>query len=278
MADETTENAVSAHYGAWSLSETIEKTLRDEGIDPEQATVEQLAALDNFHSFGIAGTVELGQRAYIASDERVLDVGGGVGGPARILASQYGCHVTVIDLTPEFCQAGEVLTRWTKLSDLVSFVCASALDMPFEDASFDVVWTQHAVMNIADKPRLYQEIHRVLRPGGRFAMFDTLAGPNQPLIFPLPWANTPDYSFLLSPEETRALSTSTGFVERDWLEGRELATLLEQAASAPNGSGGNPRRAPAFLMGPEGQIKLDNAMLNTKEGRTIVGMGIFERV
>lgn len=276
MADETTENAVSAHYGAWSLTNTIEKTLREEGVDPEQVTVEQLAPLDNFHSFGIAGTLELGRRAYIASDENVLDVGGGVGGPARMLASQYGCHVTVLDLTPEFCEAGETLTRWTKLADRVSFVCASALDMPFEDASFDVVWTQHAVMNIADKPRLYQEIHRVLRPGGRFALFDNMAGPNQPLIFPVPWANTQEYSFLLAPDETRALITSTGFVERDWIAGRELAAILEQAASA--GPGGRPRGAPAFLMGPEGQIKLDNAMRNTQEGRITVGMGVFERV
>lgn len=278
MADETTESAVSAHYGAWSLADTIEKTLRAEGVDPEQVTIEQLAPLDNFHAFGTVGTLELGRRAQIASDDSVLDVGGGVGGPARMLASQYGCHVTVLDLTPEFCEAGETLTRWTKLSDRVSFVCASALEMPFEDASFDVVWTQHAVMNIADKPRLYQEIHRVLRPGGRFALFDTLAGPIQPLVFPVPWANTPDYSFLLSPDETRALITSAGFVERDWLEGRELAAILENAASATTGPDGRPRGAPAFLMGPEGQLKIENATLNTKEGRIILGMGIFERV
>ena len=278
MADDATERTVSAHYGRWSLRDTIEKALRDEGIDPEHATVEQLAGLDHFHAFGIAGTLELGKRLGIASGENALDVGGGIGGPARLLASRYDCTVTVLDLTPEFCEAGEMLTNWTQLSDLVSFVCASALDMPFNDESFDVAWTQHAAMNIADKPRLYQEIHRVLRPGGRFALFDTMAGPNQPLEFPLPWANTPDYSFLLPPDEVRALVTAAGFTEKTWIVGKELADILEQAAPAPDAPRPNTQLTPAFLMGAEGEAKLANALRNTQEGRIVVGLGVFERV
>jgi SAM-dependent methyltransferase len=280
MADGTTERAVSAHYGAWRLIETIEKALRDEGIDPEHATVEQLATVDHFHSFGIAGTLELAKYAGITSGERVLDVGGGVGGPARLLASRYGCTVTVLDLTPEFCQAGEVLTSWTKLSDRVSFVCASALEMPFPDGSFDVVWTQHAAMNIANKARLYREIHRVLRPGGRFALFDTMAGPNEPIHFPVPWAGDPAYSFLLPPDEVRALITAAGFTERTWLAGRELVSPLEHSSPAPAapGAASPARPSTALLMGPDADTKIGNARRNTREGHTTLGLGIFERM
>jgi SAM-dependent methyltransferase len=280
VADEATERAVSAHYGAWSLIGTIEKALRDTGVDPEHATVEQLAPLDHFHSFGGAGTLELARRANITSSERVLDVGGGIGGPARLLASRYGCGVTVFDLTPEFREAGEVLTGWTRLSDRVSFVTGSALDMLFADESFDAAWTIHAAMNIADKPRLYREIHRVVRPGGRFALFDTMAGPNQPIHFPVPWADAPVYSFLLPPDEVRALITAAGFVERTWLAGAELVSLLEQAAPAPAAPGATATARPstALLMGPNADAKIGNAGRNTREGRTALGLGIFERV
>jgi SAM-dependent methyltransferase len=280
MADDTTERAVSAHYGAWSLIEVIEKALRDEGIDPEHATIEQLSVLDHFHSYGVAGTLELERRAGITGGGHMLDVGGGVGGPARTLASRYDCAVTVLDVTPEFCQAGEVLTGWTKLSDHVSFVCGSALDMPFADESFDVVWTIHAAMNIGDKPRLYHEIHRVLRPAGRFALFDTMAGSNHPVYFPVPWADDPAYSFLLPPDEVRALITAAGFVERDWLAGRGLVDLLEQSAPAPAASGAasTSRPSTALLMGPGADAMIGNAVRNTREGRTTLGLGIFERM
>ena len=172
-------------------------------IDPERVTVAQLAPVDNYHLHRLAGTLALAHVAKMTTADRVLDVGGGFGGPARQLAYRLGCNVTVLDITAEYCAVGETLTTWTHLADLVSFVHANALDMPFADGSFDVVWTQHASMNIADKAGLYEEIARVVRPGGRFAFFDVLAGPNQPIHFPVPWATDLLFSFLLSPAETR---------------------------------------------------------------------------
>ncbi|CAA9452538.1 MAG: hypothetical protein AVDCRST_MAG80-2450 [uncultured Rubrobacteraceae bacterium] len=148
---------------------------------------------------------------------RVLDVGGGLGGPARNLASEIGCSVEVLDVTEEFCRAGEILTTRTGLGDLVSFRHASALDMPHPDASFDVVWMQHSSMNIADKERLYAEIHRVLRPGGHLALHEIMAGPVTPIHFPVPWARGPEISFLRPPEEVRALITGIGFEESAWM-------------------------------------------------------------
>ena len=189
MSDEETDGRISGHYGWSGLMARIEQELRHHGIDPQQVTVDQLAPVDNYHWHRLAGTLALARLAAITSTDRVLDVGGGIGGPARQLAHRFGCQVTVLDLTPAYCAVGERLTTWTQLTDRVSFVCGNALAMPFPDGSFDVVWTQHASMNIPDKPRLYSEVARVVRRGGRFALFDVLAGPHQPIHFPVPWAS-----------------------------------------------------------------------------------------
>ena len=205
--DNHLDDQISGHYGWSGLMEAIADEIRGKGIDPERVTVAQLAPVDNYHWHRLAGTLALARVAKITADDRVLDVGGGIGGPARQLAHRLGCSVTVLDITSEYCAVGETLTRWTHLADSVSFVHANALDVPFADGSFDVVWTQHASMNIADKSGLYREIARVVRPGGRFAFFDVLAGPNQPIHFPVPWASDPSFSFLLSPNETRDSSS-----------------------------------------------------------------------
>lgn len=278
MSDSTAENLVSAYYGSWNLTGAIEQALRDAGIDPAHVTVEQLAPLDNFHSFGPAGTHELARLADLTSDQRVLDVGGGVGGPARYLATRFGCPVTVLDLTEEFCRTGEALTAWTHLTDLVTFVHGSALDMPFPDASFDLVWTQHAAMNIADKPRLYAEIHRVLRPGGRFVLFDVMAGSaNQPLHFPVPWASDPASSFLLSPDDVRAAITAAGFAGHTWLTGSDLQAKFPQGPTPALPTAAS-SLSPAILMGADAQARMTNIMRNVAEGRTTLGMGVYERI
>lgn len=279
MADDAIERAVSAHYSGGGLLERVISALRAAGIDPEQVTVEQLAPLDHFHSFGVAGTLEMARVTQIAATDRALDVGGGVGGPARLLAHRIGCAVTVLDLSPDFCALGETLTAWTHLAEKVTFVCGSALEAPFPDASFDVVWTQHASMNIADKPRLYTEVHRVLRPGGRFALFDVLAGPNAPMIFPVPWAEGPETSFLLPPDEIRALVTSAGFRERSWAEGAEVTQRFTQpvvSAGAPERL--DPDLSVNVLMDALGPERVRNVQRNMQAGSITLALGVFERV
>jgi SAM-dependent methyltransferase len=280
MADDATERAISAHYTTANLTEAIAAALRAAGKDLDALAPDDLIPLDQFHSFGLASTLELARRAGIAAGERVLDVGGGIGGPARFLASHHECHVTVLDLTPAFVATGEMLTAWTRLTDRVSFVCGSALEMPSPAASFDLAWTQNAAMNIADKPRLYGEIARVLRPGGRLAFFGVTAGPKGSPHFPVPWASEPAYSFLLPPEEVRQTILAAGFRERSWLAGPELVALLEGLARdlppelVPRPSG----LATALLMGAEAETKIANSARNTREGRTTPAMGVFERV
>jgi len=271
------DERISGHYGWPGLMDAIENELRRNGIKPEDVTVAQLAPLDNYHAFRLAGTVALAAAAGISAADRVLDVGGGIGGPARQLADRFGCNVTVVDLTPEYCTIGETLTRWTHLTDRVSFVHASALDMPFDDASFDVVWTQHASMNISDKDGLYREVARVVRPGGRFAFFDILAGPNQPVHFPVPWSAEPSFSFLRSPAETRALIAQNGFRETTWLTGADLKAELDRAEEGDAG-GQEPLLDSSLLNGPDSAAMGENVARNLKEGRIVPVIGVFERV
>lgn len=279
MPHEDVERSVSDHYGWSGLMETIEDEIRRHGIEPHEVTIAQLAPVDNYHWLRLAGTLALADAAAINADERVLDVGGGIGGAARQLASRRGCHVTVLDVTPEYCAVGERLTDWTRLADRVTFVEASALDMPFPDGSFDVIWTQHATMNIPDKRRLYREIARVVRPGGRFAMFDALAGPHQPIHFPVPWASEQSFSFLLSPDETRALIAEVGFRELSWMtdEDQAMEAALAQpdplAEATPTGEGLDP----GLLNGPDGPRMGANVQRNMEEGRIRFAMGVFER-
>ena len=257
--------------------DAIENELRRNGIAPEHVTVAQLAPVDNYHAFRLAGTVALARAAGISATDRVLDVGGGIGGPARQLASRYGCRVEVLDLTAEYCSVGRQLTAWTHFTNLVSFVHASALDMPFADASFDVVWTQHASMNIEDKAAFYGELARVVTRGGRLAFFDILAGPNQPIHFPVPWATDPSFSFLRSPDETRALLLDAGFHQTSWLTGVDLRAELDRAERDEGDPDLESPLDPGLLNGPDGARMAENVARNLKEGRILPVIGVFER-
>ena len=268
------DEQVSSHYGWAGLMTAIEDEVRRHGIDPSQVTVDQLAPIDNYHAFRLAGTLALADAASVSAADRVLDVGGGIGGPARQLAVRFGCQVTVLDLTTEYCVVGKTLTAWTGLSDRVSFVNASAVEMPFGDGAFDLVWTQHASMNIADKDGLYREIARVTRPGGRFAFFDILAGPNQPIHFPVPWASDPSFSFLLPPDDTRALIARSGFHETAWLTGDALDEALDRAD--PPEAEDSPLD-PALLNGADSAQMGASVRRNFQEGRMVPVIGVFER-
>jgi ubiquinone/menaquinone biosynthesis C-methylase UbiE len=224
---------VATYYGQKPLLKSIDAALRGMGKDPERVTTDELAPLDQFHIHGKVATLELAQLAKIRAEDRVLDIGGGLGGPARTLAKEFGCSITVLDLTEEFCLTGEVLTRRTGLSDHINFVHGNALDLPFPPESFDVVWTQHSSMNIPDKALLYRQAALVLKPGGTLAIHEVMAGPKPMQRFPVPWAATPDISHLVTPDETRRYVTAAGFRElewrdqteysKEWLEGRMSA-------------------------------------------------------
>lgn len=278
MADQPYTASVSAHYTSGDLGDRILAGLRDAGKDPDALHIDDLTPVDQFHLGGKPATLQLIERADFRSGMQVLDVGGGLGGPARTLAMQTGCTVTVLDLSEEFCRVGAMLTARTGLADRVTFQHGSALDMPFADGSFDAVWTQHATMNIADKARLYEEIHRVARPGGRFAMHDAMAGPVQPIHFPVPWARDPSISFLRSSEAVRALLADAGFRGIIWTdEGAAILAALQKQGTIAAINGPLPLGI-QLLLGPQFSTMLSNVGRNLQENRLTIIQAVFERL
>src|SRR5690348_15813399 len=203
-------DSVRDHYRATGRTERMKTALAIYGPEDQRLTPQQLAPLDQFHTLGLAAIAELGKLAWITSDMSVLDVGSGVGRPARFLATTHGCRVTGVDLSEPFVEAARYLTERTGQSGRVSFETGSALALPFADGSFDAVLLQHVAMNIENRTQLYDEIRRVLKTGGSFATFDVVALGGAP-HFPVPWARTPATSFLLTEAATRAAIEAAGF-------------------------------------------------------------------
>jgi SAM-dependent methyltransferase len=207
----TDEHRISGHYSSGKLMERLRALLAAEGIDPDHPTVEQLAPFDHFHGRGLEATQQAANLVAPTPAEHVLDVGSGIGGPARYFARRFGCRVTGIDLTAEFCDVARELTRAVGLADRVAFEQGNALTMPFADASFDGAYSMNVSMNIADKAGLYREVGRVLKPGAWFVLAEIARGPAGPPTYPTPWARTAETSFLATPEETREALAAAGF-------------------------------------------------------------------
>ncbi|MEO6055403.1 MAG: methyltransferase domain-containing protein [Gemmatimonadales bacterium] len=273
MDDATTP--VAAHYGRPGIVESIRAALREAGRSPDVLQPEDLAPVDQFHTRGREATLDLARLAELTGGEQVLDVGGGLGGPARTLASTLGCHVTVLDLTPEFREAGEELTRWVGLGDRVSFETGDGTALPFEPASFDVVWTQHLSMNVPDKRKLFAEACRVLRPGGRLAIHEISAGSGEPLDFPVPWASRAELSFLLPERELRALVREAGVHERIWVDVTDPSLAWVEARLAAAGSG--PALGLQVLLGPAAGAAFVNLRRGLAERRLRVVEAVFDR-
>jgi ubiquinone/menaquinone biosynthesis C-methylase UbiE len=266
----TLSNAVTAHYASAGLAERILAALVEAGVDLDTLTPEDLAPLDQFHVRGKDATIELAQAAGVNSKHKIVDVGGGIGGPARTLAAQFGCDFTVVDLTDEYCRAGEVLTMKTGLEHRVRFTPASALDMPFEEESFDLAWQQHSSMNIPDKRMLYKEIARVLRPGGRLALYEIMAGESGEVRYPVPWARVPSISHLGSPDDMRAAMIESGFTVSSWRDQTDMgAEWFRARLSANAGQPAPPKLGLHLLVGDVAAIMFRN-MLDNLERRSVV--------
>jgi len=265
-------DGVRDHYRATGLTERLKTALTALGPEDQRLTPQQLGALDHFHTRGLATTAELANLAGIAADMSVLDVGSGVGGPARFLAATYGCRVTGVDLSEPFVDAARYLTERTGQSGQVSFQTASALELPFDDGRFNVVMLQHVAMNIPDRARLYREIRRTLKSGGRFATFDVVLNGGEP-HYPLPWARTPATSFLLPAAATREAIEAAGFHTLAWQDDTEAAKTWFGQMRA---SGPPPSPNLGVVMGPD--IVQLSAILgrNLMEGRLGILTAVFE--
>jgi ubiquinone/menaquinone biosynthesis C-methylase UbiE len=277
----TAKADITSHYTKGNLLARLEKELRADGADPAKPTLEQLAPYDQFHGRGMEATTELADELNAFSspgkDDHLLDVGSGIGGPARYFARRFGCRVTGIDLTAEFVEVARKLTARLKLEERVRFEQGDALALPFEKATFSGAYSMNVSMNIADKAALYQEIRRVLKPGAWLVLSEVAKGPGPAMSYPAPWAATAEASFLQTPEETRAGLEAAGFrVERveDKLPqskayGIRVRAMLERGEKPPH-------RAVELIHGEQTEFMLANMAAGAKEGR-IVPIEIFAR-
>ena len=259
--------SVQRHYTVPALGQRILDALEKAGRDTSRLSVDDLAPIDEFHVRGRQATLELAEAARIQPHHAVLDVGSGIGGPARCLANEFGCRVTGLDLTEEYCRTATVLSERVGLAHLVRFEQGDAVTMPFPDASFDVVWTEHVAMNVADKASLYREMYRVLKRGGTLAIYDVCAGEGGPVHFPVPWARSEDTSFLASPEQLRRLVTAAGFDVTDWRDTTGQAREWFVALSERVEREGAPRLTWGMLMGDDFPAMARNQRRNLDEGR-----------
>lgn len=261
--------SLEVHYSARDIEARLLAAIRAAGLNPDQRlSPKDLAALDHFHTGGLRASRELLERAQIRAEDRVLDIGAGLAGPARWLASSIGCRVDCLELSPDYCAGAVLLNRLTGLDGRIDVHEGSALDMPFHDDSFDAAWMQNVGMNIADKRKLYAEICRVLKPGGRFAFQEIAAGEGVASYFPLPWATHPADSFLVSAAEIRALLGECGFIAECFedVSDAQLSTTPEAAT---------PGQLTLAVFVDNLALKAGNARRSLQEGQIRLVRGVF---
>ncbi len=264
------DNPVARHYGRDDLAESLLTAARSAAKDPNNLTIDDLAPVDEFHVRGRDATVEFAEALSFASTDHVLDVGCGVGGPARRIAAISGATVSGIDLTPSYIAAAERLTDAVGMSDTVVFQVADACAMPFDDHVFDGAFTIHVAMNIADRAALYGEIARVLRPGATFGLYDICLGPAGDPSYPTPWATDASTSFLKTPDEVADLVTAAGFAIRSHRDKTDSALKWFEAMRARVAEAGRPKIGLHIMMGDRFWEMYANMVANFVNGHTVL--------
>jgi ubiquinone/menaquinone biosynthesis C-methylase UbiE len=261
------DRRVAEHYTRSDLASTILGALQAAGKDVDRLSLEDLAAVDEFHIRGRPATAELASGLGLAAGQRVLDVGCGIGGPSRYVAATYDCDVVGIDLTAEYCRVATLLAERVGLGERVEYHPGNALAMPFADADFEVAYTQHVAMNIEDKARLYAEVARILKPGGRFGIYDLLQGEGGDVVYPVPWARDASTSFLVAAPELETLLEAAGFAIVSWretaAEARQWIDQMKARMAEPN----PPPSALRLLLGEDSRPMVQNIFRNLMEDR-----------
>jgi SAM-dependent methyltransferase len=270
------KKSITDYYGQPDLGHSIISAFERAGKPIE--THEDTASFDEFHIRGRDATREIAQLAGLHKGMKVLDLGCGVGGSARTLAAEFGCYVTGIDLVEAYCQTAIMLSQQVGLSHMVTFEHGDMAALPFEEQTFDVVWIEHAIMNIPDKMRLFRGVQRVLRPRGLLGLYEVCAGSVSPPHFPVPWAGDSTISFLTTPDELRDMLKDAGFEELQW---RDVTTSsLEwfrqlSALRASRKTNRRPRLGLSLLMGQSAAEKSNNLFRNLEEDRIRVVQAVM---
>jgi len=261
-------NAVAQHYSCHDLLAAIEAGLAQIGKSTARVTIDDLAPVDEFHIGGRQASDDFLGQLSLAAGSSVLDVGCGLGGPARYTAQRFGAEVTGIDLTADYIDTGTVLCGWVGLADRVTLRHGSALDLPFEAGTFDAGYMIHVGMNIADKGRLFAEVARVLKPGGRFGVYDVMQVGPEALKFPVPWAEGPETSATAGPEAYRTALETAGFtVTAERNRGAFALEFFAEMTAKLAAAGGPPPLGLHLLMGESRAQKVANMVENISAGR-----------
>lgn len=270
-------SSINKHYGKAGLLEKICALLAEEGKDPKAPTCDDLTAYDELHIGGRGETRNLARLAGVSEGKEVLDVGSGIGGPARTLAREFGAQVTGLDITEEFCRTARELTQRVGLSENISFQHGSALEMPFEDEQFDIVWTQFAAMNIDDRNRLYHEMFRVLRPGGALAIHEVMGASEAPLKFPVLWAEDPSISFVKPAPWVRNELAGIGLREKLWLDMTDFSIRWFEKKVKVSDDGNAASIGAALSGGQNFTERAGNVLHNLREGSIVVIQTVWEK-
>lgn len=259
---------VTTHYTHGQLLDRIISGLEAIGKTPESATVDDLAPVDEFHIGGRQASEDFIGQLELSANDHVLDVGCGLGGTARFVASSFGCRVTGIDLTPEFVSTGRSLCDWVGLSGTIELHEGDATAMPFDDERFDGAFMLHVGMNIPNKAGLFAEVYRLIKPGARFGVYDVMQTSDEVLTYPVPWSSAPDTSALATPEQYIELIAQAGFDLVKTRDRRKFAAeFFAEARRQMEEAGGTPPLGVHIAMGESAPIKISNMVENIAAGR-----------
>lgn len=262
--------SINAHYNRAHLTDHIHASFRQGGKDLESLTRDDLTVFDEFHVKGRRATRELAQMADIPPGIRLLDIGCGVGGPARTLAAERGCRVTGLDIVEQYCRAASRLTAAVRLDHQISYANGDARTLPFAAGVFDRVWIQHVAVNVENKKGLFREIRRVLHPNGRLVMHEVCSGAVSPPRYPVPWASDARIDFPIPPEHLGRILNEAGFEALVW-EDVSASSLAWFEKAWPKAVERfvqeNPVPGIHLLMGETMPQKMRNMVKNLKQDR-----------
>lgn len=267
--------SINQQYTQEELNTSILDAFKSEGIDVDALTLDDLSRFDQLHSGGRDATRVLANLAGLKPGMEILDIGSGVGGPARTLAAEFGCQVIGLDITEEYVKAARMLTDKVSLSEAVIFREGNALDLEFGDGAFDAVWTQNAIMNIENKARVFQEAHRVLRSNGILALEAFMAGPKEETQFPVFWADSPAVSFLSTSDNFRQTMAETGFKELVWNDVTQQA--IERSRRQQAASGDAPPPLGLHILYSDVPRKAENTLRGLEDGTYVDIYAVFRR-
>jgi len=262
------KDSVAAHYTHGQLLDRILSGVQAIGRTPDTVTVDELAPVDEFHIGGRQASEEFISQLELSADDHTLDIGCGIGGTSRFVASRFGCRVTGIDLTPEFVATGQSLCEWVGLSGQVELHQGDATAMAFADESFDAAFMLHVGMNIPDKAGLFAEVYRLLKPGALFGVYDVMQTSDEDLTYPVPWSSVPGTSALATEAQYAETLEQAGFdIIRIRDRGEFAAAFFAETRRRMEQAGGAPPLGVHLAMGESAPLKISNMVENIAAGR-----------